>query len=230
MSSVTHELRTPLTSIRALAELMLDNPAMDAEQRQHFLGLVVAETERLTGWSTRCSTWRRSNRAVPNGAASRSTCARWCSRPCRPPRSCSASVARSWHCNSPDAVPPLQADPDRLTQVLIDLLSNAAKFVPPGRGRVELSLRAAADRVTITVQDNGPGVPPEQQALVFESSARAAMLRIVRRVPAWGCPSPPASSSISAAGCGSSQDRGKAHASVSNCPCGARRLELEARP
>lgn len=36
MSSVTHELRTPLTSIRALAELMLDDPAMDTGQRQHF--------------------------------------------------------------------------------------------------------------------------------------------------------------------------------------------------
>ena len=48
MSSVTHELRTPLTSIRALAELMLDDAAMDAAQRQQFLAIVVAETERLT--------------------------------------------------------------------------------------------------------------------------------------------------------------------------------------
>jgi signal transduction histidine kinase len=48
MSSVTHELRTPLTSIRAFAELMVDDPAMDAAQRQRFLGLVVAETERLS--------------------------------------------------------------------------------------------------------------------------------------------------------------------------------------
>ena len=48
MSSVTHELRTPLTSIRALAELMLDDPDMDAAQRQQFLGIIVAETERLS--------------------------------------------------------------------------------------------------------------------------------------------------------------------------------------
>jgi signal transduction histidine kinase len=39
MSSVTHELRTPLTSIRALAELMVDDPEMDLAQRQQFLGL-----------------------------------------------------------------------------------------------------------------------------------------------------------------------------------------------
>ena len=48
MSSVTHELRTPLTSIRAFAELMRDDPQMDTEQRQQFLGLVVAEAERLS--------------------------------------------------------------------------------------------------------------------------------------------------------------------------------------
>ena len=48
MSSVTHELRTPLTSIRAFAELMLDDPAMDAGAAPALLGLVVAETERLT--------------------------------------------------------------------------------------------------------------------------------------------------------------------------------------
>lgn len=48
MSSVTHELRTPLTSIRALAELMADDPQMDVAQRQQFLGIVVAETERLS--------------------------------------------------------------------------------------------------------------------------------------------------------------------------------------
>ena len=48
MSSVTHELRTPLTSIRALTELMRDDSDMPLEQRQEFLGIVVAETERLS--------------------------------------------------------------------------------------------------------------------------------------------------------------------------------------
>jgi len=65
-------------------------------------------------------------------------------------------------------VPPLRADPDRLLQVLLNLLSNAAKFVPAGHGRVHIRLRADADRASIEVEDNGPGVPAEQQQLVFE--------------------------------------------------------------
>jgi signal transduction histidine kinase len=65
-------------------------------------------------------------------------------------------------------VPPLHADPDRLTQVLQNLLSNAAKFVPAEGGRVRVALAADARGATIEVHDNGPGVPPEQQQLVFE--------------------------------------------------------------
>jgi signal transduction histidine kinase len=48
MSSVTHELRTPLTSIRALSEMMLDDPDIDVADRQRFLGIIVSETVRLT--------------------------------------------------------------------------------------------------------------------------------------------------------------------------------------
>lgn len=47
MSSVTHELRTPLTSIRALAELTRHNGDMPLPQRQQFVEIIVAATERL---------------------------------------------------------------------------------------------------------------------------------------------------------------------------------------
>jgi signal transduction histidine kinase len=68
----------------------------------------------------------------------------------------------------PAEVPPLRADRDRLLQVLINLLSNAAKFVPAGRGEVTLRLRCNTQEVVVEVQDNGPGVPADQQAWVFD--------------------------------------------------------------
>ena len=70
--------------------------------------------------------------------------------------------------HQPDAVPALRADRDRLLQVLLNLLSNAAKFVPAGSGRVELRLTADARGARVEVCDNGPGVPVDQQQLVFE--------------------------------------------------------------
>src|SRR5690606_3695462 len=48
MSSVTHELRTPLTSIRALSEMLLEDPEIEVGNRTHFLSIIVSETERLT--------------------------------------------------------------------------------------------------------------------------------------------------------------------------------------
>ena len=168
MSSVTHELRTPLTSIRALAELMGDDADMPAAQRQRFLGIVVAETERLG----------RLVNQVLDMAKIESGHAEWHGTRRRPARAAGAGGAdhgrdvprarRQGATAAAGALPPLRADPDRLMQVLLNLLSNAAKFVPGEGGRVEMRLRADEAGVTVEVQDNGPGVPPEQQALMFE--------------------------------------------------------------
>jgi len=180
MSSVTHELRTPLTSIRALAELMVDDPAMDAAQRQQFIGLVLAETERLS----------RLVNQVLDLAKIESGHADWQSADIDLPALCALltqaaeTVAEVFHARgarlslelpepagSPAAGMPsrrLRADPDRLMQVLLNLLGNAAKFVPAGSGQVWLRLAADEAGVSVQVRDNGPGVPEAQRALVFE--------------------------------------------------------------
>jgi len=68
----------------------------------------------------------------------------------------------------PHAVPSLDADPDRLTQVMLNLLTNAAKFVPAGSGRVEVRLREEPEGLVVEVADNGPGVPESERATVFD--------------------------------------------------------------
>jgi signal transduction histidine kinase len=168
MSSVTHELRTPLTSIRAFAELMRDDPQMDAAQRQQFLGLVVDETERLSRLVNQVldmakiesghGQWRNDEIDLRELIAHAvQTTSQLFSE-----RGATVSVQQ------PDSVPTLRADRDRLLQVLINLLSNAAKFVPEGAGRISVTLRSDARAATIEVHDNGPGVPAAQQQLIFE--------------------------------------------------------------
>ena len=68
----------------------------------------------------------------------------------------------------PEAPVVLRADRDRMTQVMLNLLSNAAKFVPAQAGRVAVLMTVAQDRLQVAVQDNGAGVPTAQQALIFE--------------------------------------------------------------
>jgi Na+/proline symporter/nitrogen-specific signal transduction histidine kinase len=168
MSSVTHELRTPLTSIRALAELMRDDPQMDEAQRQQFLGIVVGETERLS----------RLVNQVLDMAKIESGHAEWHNTDVDLRtllQQAALTVAELFRergatlaLELPPQVPLLRADADRLTQVVLNLLSNAAKFVPREAGVVVLRLTADAEGATVEVEDNGPGVPEAQRQLIFE--------------------------------------------------------------
>ncbi len=168
MSSVTHELRTPLTSIRALAELMVDDPDMPAAQRAQFTGIIVAETERLSRLVNQVldmakiesghAEWHNADvdlRALAEGAVQTT-------------RELFRERGAEVTLQAEPALPLLRADPDRLTQVLLNLLSNAAKFVPPQGGRVTVQLSRTDHALRVEVRDNGPGVPAEQQALIFE--------------------------------------------------------------
>ena len=145
MSSVTHELRTPLTSIRALSELMLDTPDMEAGQREEFLAIVVSESERLS----------RLVNQVLDLAKIESGHAEWHNTDVDM-RTLVANAVRAAselfrehgtvvEVSLPDQLPLIRADPDRLTQVMLNLLSNAAKFVPAEGGRVEVVLRTDAE-------------------------------------------------------------------------------------
>ena len=174
MSSVTHELRTPLTSIRALSELMHDDPDMDGAQRQQFLDIIVAEAERLSRLVNQVldmakiesgqADWHASNvdlRQVLEQSA--------------------GSMAETFRergirlvLSLPDVVPMVWADADRLTQVVLNMLSNAAKYAPRDTGIVNVHLWADARRVSFEVKDNGPGIPPDQQAMVFEKFRQVA--------------------------------------------------------
>jgi signal transduction histidine kinase len=168
MSSVTHELRTPLTSIRALAELLRDDPKIELAQRIQFIDIIVSETERLS----------RLVNQVLDMAKIESGHAEWHTvrvNMCALVNQAVTTTAELFHerhavvnVTLPERVPTLMADPDRLMQVLLNLLSNAAKFVPESGGRVGVSLSSDDTGVTVVVIDNGPGVSQEQRALIFE--------------------------------------------------------------
>jgi Na+/proline symporter/signal transduction histidine kinase len=168
MSSVTHELRTPLTSIRAFSEILLDNPDMDVSERKNFLGIITAETARLT----------RLVNQVLDLAKIESGNADWQTSMLDLKEVIEQSIASTSQLYRdrgvvlgamlPDGLPSLLADRDRLIQVMLNLLSNAVKFVAPGSGRVEVRMSAADGWVQVDVSDNGPGIAAANQAIIFE--------------------------------------------------------------
>jgi signal transduction histidine kinase len=69
------------------------------------------------------------------------------------------------------ALPPVAADPDKLRQVLTNLIDNAVKYSPDG-GRVSVLVARVGNRIRFRVQDEGLGIPPAEQARIFEKFFR----------------------------------------------------------
>ncbi|MGY6586940.1 MAG: ATP-binding protein [Wenzhouxiangella sp.] len=167
MSSVTHELRTPLTSIRALAEMMRDEPDMPGEQRQQFLGILVAESERLSRLVGQVLDLARIEAGHADWNHSDVDLVEVIDQ-------ATGSLARPFADKGValeldlKPVPTVRADADRLVQVVLNLLSNALRVVPADTGNVRIQLRQNEGLVTVKVSDNGPGLHPDDQAEVFD--------------------------------------------------------------
>jgi len=185
ISTVTHELRTPLTSIRAFSEILLADPEVELAERVRFLGIITRETERLT---------RLINQVLDMAKIS-SGRAEWQMTTVDVREVVGDTLGRMSPMfkergvelieRLPAATPPVRADVDRLIQVLLNLLSNALKFSPEGRGRVEVSLHRAGDALRIDVADNGPGVRREDQPYVFDKFWQAGD-NLVAKPPGTG--------------------------------------------
>ncbi len=168
ISTVTHELRTPLTSIRAMSEMLHEDPRIDLANRTRFLGIIVSETERLS----------RLINQILDMAKLESGRAEWTSSAVDVGELVQETLLTLEHlfkekkvalsAEIADGLPVVQADRDRLTQVLVNLLSNAVKFVPGEVGRVTVSVSVAGAALRVAVADNGPGLTAEESSVIFE--------------------------------------------------------------
>src|SRR5439155_5407741 len=168
ISVVSHELRTPLTSIKAYTETLLDNvgnPAFSMQDR--FLGIINEECDRLTRIVndvldlSRMDSGRRRLRSEPLELG------RLLDEilPTVGPQLASKRLTVV-----PDLAPELpaiEADPDLLKQVLVNLIGNAAKFSREG-SPITIHARQAGERMQVIVEDRGMGIPPDKLGRVFE--------------------------------------------------------------
>jgi Na+/proline symporter/nitrogen-specific signal transduction histidine kinase len=168
LSTVSHELRTPLTSIRALGEILHDNPDLDRAERVRFLGIVIKESERLT----------RLINQVLDLARLEAGKGEWHDVAIDVPQVVEEAVAATGRLfedkriavtiHTDPGVPRVRGDRDRLIQVMLNLLSNAVKFSPEATGRVRIAVYAEGQDVRVDVADNGIGIHPMHHESVFE--------------------------------------------------------------
>jgi signal transduction histidine kinase len=172
VSLVSHELRAPIASVVGSAQTLQQRwRELTPEQRDSFLALIGSETSRLAGLvgdvldASRIEAGTFSYRFadVDVGALVRDSVA-------------SVALAQDEVAVTADVgddLPPIRGDRDRLQQVLTNLIDNAVKYSPAGE-EVRVSAYRENSRVRVDVSDRGPGVPPEQQRLIFEKFGRAA--------------------------------------------------------
>ncbi len=173
LSTVSHELRTPLTSIRTFSEILSENEGVGPEQADRYLSIIQSETQRLTRLLDTILDLTR----LEQGQAE------WSIADIDPSAVLDDAIAatgglfRDASCQlHVDVMPSRQvvhADRDRVMQVFINLLSNAAKFADPERGEVRVMGRDADGGYLVEVTDNGEGVGAQDQQIIFEKFAKA---------------------------------------------------------
>ena len=168
ISTVTHELRTPLTSIRAFSEILHDNPSMDEAKRGEFILIIVKESERLTRMINQVLDLSK----LESGSAEWHSAELDLRQVIEDAVSTTSQLLRengvALTLDLPERVPPVHADRDRLTQVMLNLISNAVKFCDRQAGRIEIALRVLPDTLQVDVRDNGIGIAPADHDLIFE--------------------------------------------------------------
>jgi signal transduction histidine kinase len=170
VSLVSHELRAPMASVVGSAQtLRLRWRELTPDQRESFLGLISSETERLAALvgdvldtsRIEAGTFTYRFDDVDLGELVRDSVA-------------GISLAQDEVRVSADVrgeMPPVRGDRDRLQQVLTNLLDNAVKYSPAGE-EVRVTASRLDSHLRIEVADHGPGIPSDQQRLIFEKFGR----------------------------------------------------------
>lgn len=173
VADASHELRNPLAAIRGYAELSLKRPEQLSENTEFAMNRIASEARRMSSLVddmlllARLDAGRETEftdvdtgEVVLNAVSDAQV----------------SSRDHTWRLNLPDSPLMVRADALQLHQVVANLLSNARKHTPAGTV-VTTTLRADGRDAVITVEDNGPGVPPEIIDHVFERFARADTAR-----------------------------------------------------
>ena len=176
ISQLSHELRTPLTVINGWSETLLADDKMDDETRQG-MKIISSEAKRLTGMVTELLDFTRmqDGRMTLNVEMTdirsefEDTVYMYSSRLAKD------GITLEYLENDSE-IPEIPCDGQRLRQVFLNVLDNAAKHGGEGK-RIEASIACENDQVVVRIRDFGPGIPEDELGLVkkkfYKGSSKA---------------------------------------------------------
>jgi two-component system phosphate regulon sensor histidine kinase PhoR len=176
VANVSHELRTPLTSIKGYIEALLDGAKDDPKRCLEFLQVLQKHTDRLNNIISDLLTlsqiesgqyiWKRDHVKMTDVVER----AMAVLKPLAQKKRHQISV------EIPEGLPAVMGDGEKLAQVMINLLDNAIKYTPDG-GRISIEAGLSSDKIQISVNDTGIGIPKKDLTRVFERFYRVDRAR-----------------------------------------------------
>ena len=173
VSNVSHELKTPLTSIRMFSELLAEGRVNDPEKQKSYYRIITAEASRLTRLINNVLDFARIDRNEKQYRFKQCDLAALTRETALTFRPHLEANGFQFQCSLPEAPIFLECDCDSISQIIVNLLSNAEKY-SSDRKEIELRVRrTAAGDVEVSVLDRGLGVPAGSASKIFEQFYRA---------------------------------------------------------
>ncbi|WKN43049.1 sensor histidine kinase [Tunicatimonas pelagia] len=173
ISTVTHEMRTPITSIRAFCEILQDSPELSDEEKDQFLSTIIRETDRMERLINQVLDLEKFESGKQQLDLSKTDINSIIQDAIKSVSQVLKEKSIALKTDLSPNLPLVQADDDRLMQVVLNLISNAIKFCDSDNGQVRISSYLVDNMVKVNVIDNGKGVPATSQEMIFEGFFQA---------------------------------------------------------
>ncbi|KJR98497.1 MAG: hypothetical protein VR68_10500 [Peptococcaceae bacterium BRH_c4a] len=167
VASISHELRTPLTIMQGYTEALMDGMARDDLQREKYLMNIYEETIRLRRLVDDLLDLRRLETGTISINMDRADLSDIIQSVSDLFSETFSQRGVSISLNIPQARLIARGDPDRLKQVVINMVDNAVRFSPNG-GTVDVKGEEVSGHIRVSVRDQGPGVREEEMQLIWE--------------------------------------------------------------
>jgi signal transduction histidine kinase len=168
IANISHELRTPLTHLKGYLELLLSNAfgSIPPEQKD-ILAIMKQSSDRLGQLIEDLILFSTAERGQINLHIQPINIVEIVSKSRGRYQEIASEKKIDFRVDCPRSLPPVQADPDKITWVIDQLLDNAIKFTDSG-GKILLECGLEKGMVYITVTDTGIGIPKERIGELFE--------------------------------------------------------------
>ena len=174
LSQVSHELRTPMTSIRSFSEILLGTPDITDEERRKFISIIQEESVRLTRLLDEILDISRLEAGSSALELEEINLADAVSKSLDSVSGMVRTLDVTVDTKEIDERLAVEANPDRLRQVLINILSNAVKYNSSEDPLIQVRARDDGKHIWVDIIDNGGGVSREDAEVVFEKFARGS--------------------------------------------------------